>query len=347
MLLERKRRRLNETTPNKKVHDVSQSETSLNGNPTGNSFNNVATVEPGPIGDDDKNKSQKAWMMEMLTSDGDISMTMTNELEQMSEEYKKFLYARVTHSNHVIEYHMQQIIERQKVVDEYRSMTMEGIGLTPLQSNLHRNDLVVISQIIQMIKVDNFWHQETFEVVLINLWRRWDEVIHEQKDMSTYCTENSKINDEMDGKEVIGLCSKKQTTTSELHDGEESTKQERQDKMKSKTIARMESKDRPEKDKLMAEGEENKTVMMCWENLKDSPGKEPHKESDNKGKKPTKKMQQPKDEEEHVDSTLHMWNQLKISIKEFSWETEDNRSTLDTQETEQPQLVYITNLEGG
>ena len=34
-------------------------------------------------------------------------------------------------------------------------------------------------------------------------------------------------------------------------------------------------------------------------------------------------------------------------IKEFSWETEDDRSTLDTQETEQPQLVYIMNLEGG
>ena len=34
-------------------------------------------------------------------------------------------------------------------------------------------------------------------------------------------------------------------------------------------------------------------------------------------------------------------------IKEFSWETEDDGSTLDTQETEQPQLVYIMNLEGG
>ena len=34
-------------------------------------------------------------------------------------------------------------------------------------------------------------------------------------------------------------------------------------------------------------------------------------------------------------------------IEEFSWETEDNGSTLDTKETEQPQLVYITNLKGG
>ena len=40
-----------------------------------------------------------------------------------------------------------------------------------------------------------------------------------------------------------------------------------------------------------------------------------------------------------------MGNQLKISIEEFSWETEDNGLTLDPQETEQQQLVYITNLE--
>ena len=32
----------------------------------------------------------------------------------------------------------------------------------------------------------------------------------------------------------------------------------------------------------MAESEENETVMMCWEDLEDSPGKEPHEESDHK-----------------------------------------------------------------
>ena len=81
-------------------------------------------------------------------SDGDISMTMMKGLEQMSDEYKMLVYARATHSSHVIQYHMQQIIERQKVVDKYRIMMMEGIGLTLIESNLHRNDLVFISQII-------------------------------------------------------------------------------------------------------------------------------------------------------------------------------------------------------
>ena len=34
-------------------------------------------------------------------------------------------------------------------------------------------------------------------------------------------------------------------------------------------------------------------------------------------------------------------------IEEFSWEREDNRSTLETEEPEQQQIVYITNLKSG
>ena len=203
--LERKRRRLNDTTPNEYVHGVSQSDLSLNENPTENTFNNVATVVQDPTGDDDENESQKAWTREMLMSDGDISTAMMNGPEEMSEDYKTFLCSRATHSNHSIQYHMQQIIERQKGVSKYRSMTMEGMGLIPLESNLHKNDLVVISQIIQMIEVDNFWHLKTFEAVLTDLWRGCDEVIHEQKDVPMHCSENSEINDEMDGKEVCAV----------------------------------------------------------------------------------------------------------------------------------------------
>ena len=146
--------------------------------------------------------------MEMLMNDSDISTGMMKEPKLISEEHKMFLYTRAEHSNHSIQYHMQQIIERQKVVDKYRRMTMEGMGLTPLELNLHKNDLVVISQIMQMIEVDNFWHLKTFEAVLTNLQRRWDEGIHEQKDMSTHSTENSETNDEMEGIEVIDLSSK-------------------------------------------------------------------------------------------------------------------------------------------
>ena len=84
----------------------------FNENPTRNTFNNKVTVVQGPTGDDHEIKSWKAWMMEMPMNDGDISTTMMNGLEQASRDYKKFLYARATHSNHVIQYHMQQIMER-------------------------------------------------------------------------------------------------------------------------------------------------------------------------------------------------------------------------------------------
>ena len=64
-----------------------------------------------PSDDDGENESHKAWTMEMLTNDSDISMNMTNEQEQMSEEDKKLLYARAVHSNHSMQYNIHQIIE--------------------------------------------------------------------------------------------------------------------------------------------------------------------------------------------------------------------------------------------
>ena len=181
-------RRLNKTMPDENIHNVSQSDVSLNENPTGNIFNNEATVEQGPTGDDDEIKLWKAWMMEMLMNDGNISTTMMNGLEQVSQGYKKFLYARATHSNHVIQYHMQQIMERQKVVNKYRSMMMEEMSLIPLESNSYKSDLVVILHNIQLIEVDNFWHLKTFGAALTDLQRRWDEEIHEQKDRFMHCT---------------------------------------------------------------------------------------------------------------------------------------------------------------
>ena len=48
-------------------------------------------------------------------------------------------------------------------------MMMEGMSLIPLELNKYKNDLVVISQTIQMIEVDNLWHLKTFEAVLTEL----------------------------------------------------------------------------------------------------------------------------------------------------------------------------------
>ena len=74
-----------------------------------------------------------------------------------------------TQTSHMIQYHMQQTIEHQQVVDGYRSRMEEETDLTPLEMNLYKSDLAVISHIIHMIEVGNFWHQKTFEVVLAYL----------------------------------------------------------------------------------------------------------------------------------------------------------------------------------
>ena len=47
----------------------------------------------------------------------------------------------------------------------------------------------------------------------------------------------------------------------------------------------------------------------------------------------------------HQFSTISGGNYIRLL--EFSWEREDDRSTLDIQESEQQQLVYITNLKNG
>ena len=95
---------------------------------------------------------------------------------------------------------------------------------------------------------------------------------------------------------------------------------------------RKKGKNRPGESKSMTKNKKNETAMMCWEVLNDFPKKEPHEESKNEGEKPVGKMQK------HIAYSKY---------RQLSWETEDDGSTLDTQETEQQELVYIMNLKGG
>ena len=179
MILERKRRCLSENDPDKKSEDFNQSEAPINEMSTVNSINESVSEVQGPMDDNNKNESRKAWTMEMLMNGGDISSYMTNEEVSMSDDERMFLYARAVHSNHSIQYHMHQIMERQRVIDKYRNMTMEGMNMIPLESNLHKYHPVIISQIINMIESDNFWHCRTFESVMSDLQNMWMEGIQE------------------------------------------------------------------------------------------------------------------------------------------------------------------------
>ena len=111
VMLERKRRLLNENNPDKKSDSDSQNDTPISEKSTVKSINKSTSVAQGPADDDDKNESRKAWTMEMLMNGGNTSMNTTNEAESMSEDEKKFLYARTIYSNHSIQYHMHQIME--------------------------------------------------------------------------------------------------------------------------------------------------------------------------------------------------------------------------------------------
>ena len=215
--------------------------------------------------DDDKNLSQKAWTMEMLTNGGDILTNTRNEEESMTEDEKKFLHARAVHSNHLIQHHMHQIMERQRVVDEYRNMTMEGMNLIPLESNLHKSDSVIISQIISKIEVDNFWHRKTFESVMSNLWNMWTEGIQKLENTHMHCTNNDENNNEIDGVYVINLCSASQSKDKTYVDRKESTKQESQDKSKHNTVDKMKVELRSIKSKSMTKNKKVESAMMCWE----------------------------------------------------------------------------------
>ena len=62
-----------------------------------------------------------------------------------------------------------------------------------------------------------------------------------------YCTNNTKNDDEMDGVEVIDLCSASQTKNEACGKGKETAKQESQDKTKPNETDRMEEENRTKK----------------------------------------------------------------------------------------------------
>ena len=197
---------------------------------TENSINELTPEAQGPTEDDNKNESWKAWIMEMLMNSFDNSTNTTSGEDMRSDNERMFLYARAVHLNHSIQYHMHQIMEQQKVMDEYRNMTMEGLDLIPLESNLHRYHPVIISQIINMIESDNFCHYQTFESVKCDLRKMWSEGIEELENACMCCTDDDKNNNEMDGIEVIDRCSVSWCGNDTISERKESAMQESQDK---------------------------------------------------------------------------------------------------------------------
>ena len=154
--LEKKRRQLNRDIP-------SEAETQLS------LINKENDTVPCPTSNDDENESQKAWTMGMPMIDGNISMIDSEELTRIKDKNKKFLYAQAVHANHMIQYHMNEISERQRVVDEYRSMADEGREMFPLELDEYKSDPVVNQHTMQMIDTDIHWYEQTFREIIIEL----------------------------------------------------------------------------------------------------------------------------------------------------------------------------------
>ena len=283
----------------------------------------------------------------MLVNSGDISANMMNEEASMSDNERMFLYARAVHSSHSIQYHMHQIMERQRVIDEYKNMTMEGMDLIPLESNLHKFHPVIVSQIINMIESDNFWHCRTFESVMSDLRNMWMEGIQELENSRMYCTNNDENNNEMDEVEVIDLCSVSQSKNDTLSEEKESTKQESRDKSKHDGTDKMETELKTVESDSTTKNDKVESAMMCWEPTSNLSEEKPQEEPEKVTKKPVEKTEKQKHGEEHVGPTLDTSSRLNISIEEFNWEREVDASTLETEEANQQEVVYITNLEDG
>ena len=111
--LEKKRRRLNRDIPSEVESRLSLSHNVINRTDNEDALNKGNDTVPHPTSNNDENELWKAWTMGMPTIDGDISMMNTEELTRIEDHNKKFLFARAVHANHMIQYHMHEISERQ------------------------------------------------------------------------------------------------------------------------------------------------------------------------------------------------------------------------------------------
>ena len=168
--LEKKRRQLNRDIPSEDENHLSQSHNKISKIDNEEAINKEMDTVQGPTNYDKEIELQKAWTMWVPTIDGDISTMETEELEQIEDNNKKFLYARAVHANHMIQHHMHEILESQRIiVDEYRSMANGERDMIPLESEQYKNDPVINQHIMQMINTNIFWYGKTFRAILMEL----------------------------------------------------------------------------------------------------------------------------------------------------------------------------------
>ena len=180
-----------------------------------------------------------------------------------------------------------------------------------------------------------------------NLRNMWSEGIQELETALMHCTDDDENNNEMDGIEVIDLCSVSRCRNDTISEGKESAMEESQDKSKHDEMDKKVDELKTIRDESTIKKDNVESAMMCWESTESLAEEELREEPEKVANKLVEMTEKQKHEEEPVDPTLDTGNRLKISIEEFSWEKEGDGSTLGTEEPKQQDIVYITNLEDG
>ena len=162
---------MNRDIPSEDKNNLSQSHNNISEIDHEEAINKEINTVQGPTSYDKEIELQKAWTMGMPMMDGDISTMEADELEQIEDNNKKFVYARAVHTNHMIQHHMHDILECQRVLDEYRSMANGERDMIPLELDQYKNDSVINQHIMQMIDADIFWYGKTFRAILMGLWK--------------------------------------------------------------------------------------------------------------------------------------------------------------------------------
>ena len=90
------------------------------------------------------------------------------------------------------------------------------------------------------------------------------------------------------------------------------------------------------------------SAMMCCEKMEDSAQEKQIRKTIGQDKDTNDDKDKQNNEEaneEHVKSTVHTGNRLKIPVEELKLGVDDNASTLTTQETLVKKFVYIMNIQ--
>ena len=128
------------------------------------------------------------------------------------------------------------------------------------------------------------------------------------------CTNDDENNNEMDGSEVIDLCSVSWCENHAVSKVKESAKQESQDKSNHDETDRKVVDLTTVKNESTTKRDIVESAMMCWEPTESLAEEEPHDEPKKVTNKPIEMTEKQKHEEEHVGPTLDTSNRLKISI---------------------------------